>query len=191
MRELNQLNKRWKDKFGVQLYTRIGIHTGEVLVGNMGSDVRMNYTVIGDNVNIAARLEGINKVSRLMEGEEKVTRGQVYGTDIIISEAVNKKLPEECMSRRLATVTVPGKTTQLNIYQLSYRDAQLTELWSLYEQALHHLEMYDLRNARERIQEALMIQPNDAASVRLFQRIESSPEEQPTDWTSTETLTKG
>jgi len=118
-------------------------------------------------------------------------RWQVYGTDIIISEAVNKKLPEECMSRRLATVTVPGKTTQLNIYQLSYKDEALTDVYSLYEQALHNLEMYDLVNARQRIREALKIRPTDAPSLRLLKRIEESPEEQPAGWTSIETLVKG
>ncbi len=97
------LSNAWIREGKPKFRTRFGIHTGEVVVGNMGSDERINYTVLGDNVNLASRLEGINKY---------------YGTEIIISEVTHDLVKEDFEFRLLDKITVKGKTQPLCIYEL-------------------------------------------------------------------------
>lgn len=102
-RRLVDLNRKWSFEKKPELHTRIGIHTGEAIVGNMGSEERMNYTLLGDGVNLAARLEGTNKV---------------YGTHIIVSDATVRHLHEHAVVRPLDIVAVKGKNEGVTIYEL-------------------------------------------------------------------------
>lgn len=98
-----QLNKRWQAEGKPILYTRLGLHVGETIVGNFGSSERINYTAFGDTTNIASRLEGINKV---------------YGTQIIVSDAVYQLIKDDCILRMIDCVTVKGKYEYSYIYEL-------------------------------------------------------------------------
>ena len=100
---INQLAVQWEQIGKPPFFTRIGIHTGEAIVGNMGYDERMNYTVLGDNVNLASRLEGLNKY---------------YGTDIIVSEETHAAVGQEFIMRKLDTVAVKGREKGVMIYEL-------------------------------------------------------------------------
>ena len=88
---------------GYRLSMRIGINTGIVMAGNMGSEERFDFTVIGDNVNVASRLEGLNKV---------------YGTGIIISDATRRVLDGRVTSRELGSAKVKGKKQAIRVYEL-------------------------------------------------------------------------
>ncbi|MCP4158700.1 MAG: hypothetical protein GY760_01390 [Deltaproteobacteria bacterium] len=102
-KKLDHLNQAWIDSGKPPLKTRIGIHTGEVIVGNIGSEERLNYTIIGDSVNLGARLEGLNKY---------------YGTRIIISQATYKKVSDRFRCRLLDIVAVKGKSKGDRVYEL-------------------------------------------------------------------------
>jgi len=103
LKRLKVLQEKWKEKGWPFVDIGIGIHSGVVTVGNMGSEKRFDYTVIGDAVNAASRLEGLNKE---------------YKTHLIISEATLNKLTIPVSSKFLGEVLVKGKTKGLNIYQI-------------------------------------------------------------------------
>ena len=101
MEVLHQLNEGWPAS--KKLNIGIGMNTGIMTVGNMGSKSRMDYTLMGDNVNLGARLEGTNKI---------------YGTNIIISEFTYEKIKENFLCRELDNIRVKGKQQPVKIFEV-------------------------------------------------------------------------
>ncbi|MBN1571788.1 MAG: adenylate/guanylate cyclase domain-containing protein [Deltaproteobacteria bacterium] len=101
--ELMELQKEWEITGRPKLEIRIGINSGHAVVGNMGSKKRFDYTVLGDNVNLASRLENLNKV---------------YNTKILISENTYVNVKDEISVRELDLVRVRGKTIPVKIYEM-------------------------------------------------------------------------
>jgi adenylate cyclase len=102
-RRLAELRATWKEQGKALLFARIGINTGPVVVGNIGSARRFNYTVIGDAVNVASRLEGPNKF---------------YGTRILISEETYRMANDAVSVRQVDRVSMKGKSASILVYEL-------------------------------------------------------------------------
>jgi adenylate cyclase len=100
---MDALEAKWRsDGHGV-MKVRIGLHTSSVLVGNNGSDERLSYTAIGDGVNVASRLEGMNKE---------------LGSSVCVSEAVIHALGDRAIARPLRPIRVKGRKQGLMVYEL-------------------------------------------------------------------------
>ncbi len=156
------LNLKWQSERKPELKTRIGLHTGQTIVGNVGSSVRINYSVIGDSVNLAARLEGINKI---------------YGTEIIISEATYYLVKDSFKCRMLDIVAVKGKQKGVQIYELLHESGQEYPLHlksvSFYEQYEHALSLYLDQNwlaAREQFEQLFKTHDKDLSVNLMIQR---------------------
>ncbi len=143
----------------VPLPTRFALHTTEVAVGHFGSPERLYYGAVGDGVNLTSRLEGANKQ---------------YGTDIIISEDVWRQVADHFESRRLDTIIVKGRTTEIGIYELLGRkgevDADLLAARTHYEDALALYAHMDWDDAIEACKKALEIRKDDRAARMLATR---------------------
>ena len=107
MRKLKELNEEFARQGMPQIDIGIGIHTGEAVVGNMGADIRFDYTAIGDNVNLASRLEGLNKY---------------YGTHILVSGITRNMAGKEFNFREIDLVRVKGKEQPVALFELRVDD---------------------------------------------------------------------
>jgi hypothetical protein len=118
------------------LFTRLGVNTGDMVVGNMGTPNKMDYTIMGDAVNLAARLEGINK--------------QYNTGGILISEFTRAKIGDEFILRPLSRVRVVGKNIPIRLYELldirEEAPAGLAELAGVWEKAF---KVYENRRFSE------------------------------------------
>ncbi len=102
-KKVEQISCEWVEKGEKQLNIRIGLNSGEVIVGNVGGAKHKNYTVMGDNVNLASRLEGANKE---------------YNSEIMISEATYEEAKEYLLVRELDSIKVKGKSKPTKVYEL-------------------------------------------------------------------------
>ena len=137
----------------------IGINTGKVIFGSVGSKKRMDFTSIGDTVNTAARLESANKA---------------YGSKAIITEAVYKKLQGSFICRELDLITVKGKTEPLRIYEILQKkdeaSVKIYEIRDLFEQGLIFYRNQNWNRAEIAFRECVD-RFNDMPSVIFLERI--------------------
>ena len=102
-RRMTKLNGQWASEGRRQMRVRFGVHCDTVVVGNVGSPERLSYTVMGDGVNLASRIEGLNKQ---------------FGTSICISENVHERVAGRVVARALGRVPVKGRVTEIMVYEL-------------------------------------------------------------------------
>ncbi|RLJ70919.1 adenylate cyclase [Hydrogenivirga caldilitoris] len=166
VKALKGINHTFKETFGVTLDIGIGINTGEAVVGNMGSKQRFDYTAIGDTVNLASRLESLNKL---------------YGTRIIISEYTKEKLVDNFLTRALDKVVVKGRREAVKIYELLEDTEENREKAERFEKALEQYFAGNFESAMLLFEEVSM-RFGDKPSFVLLKRCREMIEKPPKNW---------
>jgi adenylate cyclase len=162
------------------LLTRIGINTGHMVVGNMGTDNKMNYTIMGNAVNLAARLEGVNKQ---------------YGTWILASEDTVRETGNSLLTRRLDRVRVVGINEPVRLHELvdiaENATVQQRKLVEVFHGALDCYERREWKQAVGGFKEALAIHADDPPSKKYLDRSIQNMKEPPADtWDGVYNLTE-
>ncbi|MGH7092493.1 MAG: adenylate/guanylate cyclase domain-containing protein, partial [Stellaceae bacterium] len=157
---LRDLNRQFRDRGRPALKIGVGVATGEVVVGNIGSPLRMEYTVIGDRVNIASRLEGANKY---------------YGTGILLDDATVESLNTNTLLREIDLLRVKGKDRPVAVYEaLTHHDAQsfpmMLEVLDAFQRGLQSYRAGDWQRAIASFEAALQLHPGDGPSAIYLER---------------------
>ena len=164
------------DDFGLPLQVRIGVNSGRALVGNIGSETRLNYTAIGDTVNIASRLE---------------SAGKIYGTSIIIGEETRRGAGDAILVRELDSIAVYGRSEGIAIYELlGIACDEVLPLWvHAYHQALADYRDRRFRRAVEGFREVVALRGRDVAAALMIERCQSFLRDgPPAGWAGTTVL---
>jgi len=178
--EMRKISHKLSEKFSDiaqfrGLITRIGINTGDMITGNMGSEQLFDYTGIGDNMNLAARLEALNKY---------------YNSEILISEATKNDLNESFICREIDNVAVKGKEKGVKIFELidiasNLDEKELINFESQFLQYNNILQNYysgDWKLVSEKLEKYLLTYKSDLIALSLKERIESYNLIPPPNW---------
>lgn len=154
----------FKVRFGCDLFMRIGINTGPVVVGNLGSAQRFDYSILGDNANVAARLEGVNKE---------------FDTEILISEACRRQLPAGIQVREIARVGVVGRKEPITVFEPLASGSNENGLIDRFAAALALYYRGEFAEARAAFQDLAV---DDAVSARHAAHCREALDNPPFSW---------
>lgn len=180
MTRLTQLNLRRQARGEAAIHIGIGINLGDVIAGNIGSPKRMNYTVIGDAVNLAARLEGATKY---------------YGAPILLSEFLVRAAPETEHIREVDRIRVKGKNEPIAIYEsysfdLAARGSAFLDAQPLVQAGIQAYRRQDWRVAEQVLREAAALCPSDSLPPLYLDRLQIYRETPPPEsWDGVWTMT--
>ena len=171
--KLAELRPIFKKRVGAELHMRIGINTGTAVVGNLGSHKRFDYTMIGDAVNLAARLEGANKQ---------------FGTFCMISQATKELIGSHFSLRELARLTVVGRKEPVTVYEpATSEDYEVRKkIFKKFGQGLQLFYKGDLVRGREAFEE---IRTHDAAAAAYAEKCRTLIATERNDWKGVWTMT--
>ncbi|PPD15058.1 MAG: hypothetical protein CTY25_08150 [Methylobacterium sp.] len=160
---------RAEDPDFAQLGLRIGLESGPAIVGMVGSARRLNYTALGDTVNLASRLEGVNKV---------------YGTIIAIGPNCRDLAGEAVHARELDWIRVYGRSQEVPVFELVELAKQSAPAWiEPYEAALAAYRIGDFTEAEAALDRVLALRPEDGPALRLMRRVRQLADNPPPpDW---------
>lgn len=168
-RRLAELREEWRTQDWPEIRMRIGMCTGPAVVGNMGSRSRMDYTMIGDTVNTAARLEGINKF---------------YGTYTAASESTIREIGDELVAREVDRISPVGKKQPIRFYEvMGTADATVRNMLERYAEGLAAFRAREWDRAVAAFEAALRAVPGDGPSRTMLERTHAfQVEPPPPDW---------
>jgi adenylate cyclase len=169
---LARLRKEWTARGYPEIVARIGINSGPLVVGNMGSQARMEYTVMGDSVNLASRLEGANKF---------------YDTLILLGPRTYELAQPDIEAREVDMLRVKGKLEPVVVYELLARTGELPaekrHVVDAYLEGLARYKQREFAMAKKRFEAALALDPSDGPSkVYLHRAQEYLATPPPPDW---------